>query len=450
MNTIIFWSIFIPYLLAYSALIYALSRYAKSDSTVKSPHAFGVLTITFTLIATQLGGGMLLGSAQEAYNTGLCGIFYALSIILGFLILGLGVAGRIQNLNVATTAQLFQTVYQAPELTKIASLLSILTLSGLFISQIVGSRSLLCSLDITDPFIFVCFWLLIISATALGGLKNIIRANFVQVSYIFMLFSGIFIYCLSKESFPIFCIPCLESLHESIRSLDTSWTTLATTLVMPALYCLIEQDVAQRFFAARNKSVAVTAAMYAGILFFLFALIPVYFGIKAKVFNLSFIANASPLLPAIEFLTNDIVAAFAACGVLTAITSTANSLLCAVTSNITQDFQLVTQNKKNRLTTAITIIVGTLCLIISFYMPTSLIHIIINSYAVSVVCLLVPLLFAYYNKSLPKQAAVYAIFGGAITYACMTAFSMSAKEPIALACSLLGFFIGRYKQRLRF
>jgi SSS family solute:Na+ symporter len=409
--------------------------------------SFGVLPITLTLIATQLGGGMLLGSAQEAYTNGLYGIFYALSIIFGFLLLGSGIAGRLQALKVTTTAQLFESVYNAPHLKKIASLLSVLTLSGLFISQMVGSRALLCSLQITNVTIFIFFWLAIIISAMIGGLKSIIWTNFIQISYIFFIFSGIFIYCLTQEQFPLSCLPCLESLQESLQSLDTTSAAFATTLMMPALYCLIEQDVAQRFFAARTKKVAVMAAIFASILFFFFALIPVYFGIKARVLNLPLQADASPLLPAITYLTNEIFAALAACGVLIAITSTANSLLCAIGSNIMQDFgpTHIKADKMLFVSKIITLTVGTSCLIVSFYMPTSLISIIINSYAISVVCLLVPLLFAYYNHTLPKTAAVYAILGGGIAYiGANIFFSTLPKEGVALLFSLAGFLIGRY------
>lgn len=448
MNIFLFSGILSIFITIYGTISYIISRSIKNTQDFFSTQrTLGVLPITLTLIATQLGGGMLLGSAQEAYANGLCGIFYASSIILGFLILGLGVAGRLQALRVTTTAQLFESVYHAPHLKKVASFLSILTLSGLFMSQMVGSRSLLCSLQITSPLVFVLFWLLVIFSTMIGGLKSIIWANFIQISYIFLLFTGIFIYCLTQESFPILCLPCLESLQESMRSLDTTYGMLAITLIMPALYCLIEQDIAQRFFAARTKTTAVSAAIYASILFFLFALIPVYFGIKARLLNLSFQANASPLLPAIEFLTNQVVAAFAACGVLTAITSTANSLLCAISSNITQDFEIniVHPNKKLIVSKMITLLVGVSCLIISFYMPTSLISVIISSYAISIVCLLVPLLFAYYNNTLPQHAATYAILGGGIAYVCLSFFPTDVpKEFIALLCSFIGFMIGRH------
>jgi SSS family solute:Na+ symporter len=434
------------FIIIYGIIIHATSGSTKQTGASSSEmRQFGALPITLTLIASQLGGGMLLGTAQEAYVKGFEGIFYALSIIIGFLLLGCGIAGRIQTLQAATTAQLFETVYDAPSLKRVASILSILTLSGLFMTQIVGSRSLLCSLEITSPLFFTLFWLLIILAATFGNLKGLIWANFIQIGYIFVLFTGICIWCLSKESFDFFCLPCLEDLQASFSSLNAKGSSLICMLLMPALYCLIEQDIAQRFFAARTKKTAATAALCASALFFLFSLIPVYLGIKARVLNLTLAPNASPLLPAILFLTNAIVASLAACGVLIAIASTANSLLCAVSANITQDFSLA-NNRQQKLPNAqlISLLLGLSCLCISFYMPLSLIEIIIKSYAVSVVCLFVPLLFAYYNKKLPRQAAFYAVFAGGIGY--LVSFALPFTVPhecFALACSFVGFLSGR-------
>ena len=87
-----------------------------SSRTVKSTKDYflagrdlGIFPITFTLVATQLGGGMLLGTSQEAYVAGIYGILYTVGITLGFLMLGCGLAAQLQSLNINTTAELFET-----------------------------------------------------------------------------------------------------------------------------------------------------------------------------------------------------------------------------------------------------------------------------------------------------------------------------------------------------
>ncbi len=405
----------------------------------------GLFPVTFTLIATQLGGGMLLGTSQEAYQFGLLGILYTLSMIIGFLLLATGIAGRLQSLHIATTAQLFETVYQAPLLKQIASALSIITLSGILVSQIVGARALLCGVGITSAPLFIAFWLFIIMYTMIGGLKTVVWIDSMQVLYIFFMFSALFVWCLMQEPHSLFSLAQLQTIQQSFTAADFNYRTLLPTLIMPALFALIEQDLAQRFFAARTKRIAVVAAFCAGTLLLLFACIPVYFGMKAQLLGLPIAANASPLLPAIGYLTNELIVACAVAGILAAITSTADSLLCAISSNMAQDFSFSFLGAVNRLwlSKVITLCVGIVCLIASYYVPSSIIGLIISSYALSVVCLLVPLLAAYYHKQLPKQAAVASIVCGLCGLICFWYIDTRIPaELLALGCSLGGFLLG--------
>lgn len=139
MNTVFFTTLLIGSSIFYFLVALFASRKTKTTTDYfLADRNLGLWTVTFTLIATQLGGGMLLGTSQEAYSIGIFGILYTLGMCLGFLILAFGLAGRLQSLNVATTAQLFETKYQSPALKKIASILSIITLFGIFVGQIVA------------------------------------------------------------------------------------------------------------------------------------------------------------------------------------------------------------------------------------------------------------------------------------------------------------------------
>ena len=52
------------------------------------------------------------------------------------------------------------------------------------------------------------------------------------------------------------------------------------------LAALAEQDLAQRFFAARTKKIATLSALLTGGFMILFALVPIYFGMQAKLLGL--------------------------------------------------------------------------------------------------------------------------------------------------------------------
>ena len=46
--------------------------------------------LMMTFLATQVGGGLILGSAEEAYQFGWSVLFYPLGAALGLLLLGIG------------------------------------------------------------------------------------------------------------------------------------------------------------------------------------------------------------------------------------------------------------------------------------------------------------------------------------------------------------------------
>src|SRR5215203_3492238 len=84
--------------------------------------------LMMTFVATQVGGGLILGSAEEAYQFGWPVLLYPIGACLGFLLLASGVGRKLAQFKVATVAQLFEVVYHSTRLKKIASLLSILSL----------------------------------------------------------------------------------------------------------------------------------------------------------------------------------------------------------------------------------------------------------------------------------------------------------------------------------
>jgi SSS family solute:Na+ symporter len=447
MNTQIFLAIFGLFAVVYSIIGFYASRQVKNVTDYfLAGRNLGIFSVTFTLVATQIGGGMLLGTTQHAYSIGIFGITYTVGMVIGFLLLASGIAGKLRSLNVATTAELFETRYHSSTLKKCASLLSALTLCGILISQIVASKALLNGLDIHNELIFLLFWGLIILHTMLGGLHTVVLVDAYQVIFIFVVFLGIFGYSLYHE--PSSCITLFIDAQKNLfASTSFSYAQLVATLVMPALFSLIEQDLAQRFFAARTRAVATISALCAGILLILFALIPIYLGMKAKMLGLVIPADSSPLMPVIELLTNEFVLMLAVCGVIAAISSTADSLICAIGSNIAQDFDLSFLGIKNKLRQSqlITLSVGVIALGASYLASSNIINLLIESYALSVSCLFVPLLFAYYYENVKKSAAYGAIICGFVAFICVPFWDTTLpKDLLPLALSFVGFGIGHF------
>lgn len=447
MNIHLFLAILAVFMLIYSILGFYASRHVKNVTDYfLAGRKLGVFSVTFALLATQIGGGMLLGTAQNSYSIGLFGIMYNLGMVIGFLLLGTGIAGRLRSLNVSTTAELFETRYKSRTLKKCASLLSILTLCGILVAQIVGSKELLASIGMEYEAVFLLFWCLLIFHTMLGGLQAVIIADTYQVIFILSIFVAILWYCMSLETVSFFAT-FVQMQKTTFSDAHVPYARLMATLIMPALFSLIEQDLAQRFFASRTRAVATISALCAGILLILFSLVPIYLGMKARFLGLAIAADSSPLMPAINALTNDFVLILATCGVIAAISSTADSLLCAISSNVAQDFDISWIGVKSKLhqSKSITLTVGALALAASYIMPKNIIDLLVYSYALSVSCLFVPLIVAYYRTDVKKSAAYGAIIAGFSAFVGVYFWDTHLpKELVPLILSALGFVCGQF------
>ena len=432
MNTTLFLVILFGMAFFYAVIgIFSAYKVRNMKDFFLADRNLGVFKLTFTLIATQLGSGMLLGTTADAYKYGTFGILYVLGISAGFLILGCGLAGRLRSLQISTTAEIFETRYRAPRLKLIASALSIMSLWGLFLAQIIASKHIFIALKVTDSFIFICFWLFLIFYTMIGGLASIAIINSIQVLFIVGVFGYIFYTNLPNQSAGILTQETISKLHSwympdlpSFNSFITNLKQLLPTFMGTMLFTLIEQDLAQRFFAAKNKFTATFSAFLSSAFILSFASIPVLFGILAKVKKIKFAAGTSPLIPLLEKICSPTVFILAICAVIAAITSTADSLLCAASSNISQDFLPFFPHIKRKLLISriISFITGISALIVSFYTTSDILGVIISSYRVTVSCLFIPTFIAYFVPRGNKHAALVSMICGATGLIYVTLF----------------------------
>ncbi len=108
MNTLLFFAVFAALALFYTILgLLASTRVNTTTDYFLAGRDLGLFPVTMTLVATQIGGGMLLGTSENAYLYGLYGLLYTVGIVLGFLMLAAGFASKLQSLNVATSTEVF-------------------------------------------------------------------------------------------------------------------------------------------------------------------------------------------------------------------------------------------------------------------------------------------------------------------------------------------------------
>lgn len=438
MNNVVFLVLFFSLGILYFYIGIRAGKKNRSDlDYFVAGRSLGTLQISCNLIATQLGGGLLLGTASAAYTSGVKGLSYCLGIVLGFLLLGSGVAQRLQEFKVVTTAQLFEVGYDSKLLKCVASILSILTLFGILIAQAVGMKSLVMSVGFSQ-WSAVILWMMVTLYTSVGGMRAISINDIIQLGIITVTFFGVFIYSVFQDPSSL-----TQVMNPSQFSNQVDMSSVLSVILVPALFCLIEQDMAQRFFASRTKAVARRSALIAGTFMLIFGFIPVYLGMMTRIKGLPVGSDQNALL---IFLKDSVpvgVFMVAICAIFAAIISTADALINGISANITQDFE---GNKVSPKFTSLAS--GTAALIASYYVPQNMIDILISSYELSVSCLLVSLVQLYLRRPLNRNAALVSVAVGFISFVILQIFSLGVfRVLISLGMSLCGFVVAQWKTK---
>jgi SSS family solute:Na+ symporter len=396
--------------------------------------------LIMTFIATQIGGGLVLGSCDEAFKYGWSVLFYPLGSCIGLILLGMGFGKNLYKLNLQTVAEIFEVRYKSSFLRKIAASLSIVSLFMIFVAQIIASKKFMCAVGSDSNLFFNLFWAAVVTYTAIGGLKAVISTNIFQ-AFSFIL---IFIFCLALSIKKLdLDLPNLLMQSQQISNFDLS--KISGWMLMPLFFMLIEQDMGQKCFAAKSYKIVSTSTIISAISILLFSSIPIFFGILAKILGITPAPNESILMKVIQITTNPYVSSILACGILLVIVSTADALLNAIGSNLALDFPWF---KKKGVKTAklLTVLIAYTGIFFSYFFK-EIVDVLIQSYEVSVSCLLVPVTMAILQKKPSLYGAIFSMLFGALCFICFKfeAFAsllICPKECLTLLVSLLGFFIG--------
>ena len=439
MDVILFGALFTFFGVIYYLLGMAAGRHVHTEQDYfLANRSLGFWSLTGTLLATQLGGGMILGTAEHSYDLGFYGMFYSIGMAAGFLILGLGFAGKLRSFNIATTAELFEQQFGSVRLKKVASFLSILSLIGLFLAQVVASKSLMVGLGVHSDLLFVGFWATLIIYTMYGGLPAVVATDILQVIIILVTFCSLSLSLwwqgmLDPQVILMPLTPVAGTSHSQIAFLKEYWFIY---IGMPLLFSLVEQDLAQRFFAARSKTVAMLSSLTASLAVLVFAAIPVCLGIQARLAGVLVHGSQNPLITFIATRTSPFMYALVMCALIAAIASTADSLLCAISSNAVQDFVPETKDSTARMVvsryvTAISGIFG----IAGAYAFTDILSILTQSYQLLVSSILVAVLVCFTSLPRVPRAATLAVAGGFCTFFFSNcSYHLCHTRPLDSAC----------------
>ena len=399
----------------------------------KSVHEFFVcksnlrlVSLMLTILATQLGGGSVIGSAEAAYQNGWVAIFYSLGIALGLMIMAFTVGPALRKYSVFTIAQVLGNIYHSRRLQIIASLLSIVTLFLILVATGVSCRKVFLSLGFESPWILIGFWAVLIGYTILGGLRAVVVTDKLQVLFILGVFALI-IFLLGDK----FILTLNADVLEGFEKSEISWSSW---VLMPLCFMLISQDMGQRCFAAESDKSIRRAMIGGSCLLVVATLVPVFVGILGRYLGLS-VSGESIFMAVIKATLSPALISFVAIAVLMAIISTADSLLCAISSNVALDFLNSQSMKQSRW---VTFVIGVLSLVLSFY-EGDVIPVMIVGYEISVFGLLVPFLMGLWLKNVSESQALISLGLGVAGFLTMKFIQFSGIELLVLGIAALPY-----------
>ncbi|NGX60672.1 MAG: Osmoregulated proline transporter OpuE [Chlamydiae bacterium] len=396
--------------------------------------SLGLFALVMTLLATQIGGGALLGAAEEAYTKGWSVLFYPLGMVVGLIVLGLGYGARMRKLQISTVPEIFEKRYRSVSLRKFASLLSIVSLFCILVGQAIASRKFFLSLGFDSPLLFISFWMVLVLYTVMGGLRAVVSTDILQVAFILLALGMAF-------GASLFGTPSVETSPQLLTE-SAPWFTW---LFMPLLFMLIEQDMGQRCFAAKNPRIVSIAAICAAAILLLVSLAPIYFGALAGKHGIPIPEGGSVLITAVQAFTNPLFSTFLICAILMAILSTADSLLCSVSSHIACDFPM--KNPPRFLSQGITLFVGLATFALSFLF-TSVVGMLMFSYELAVCVLFVPVTLGVYAKAPQKRSALLAMGAGLFAFVAFKFYTPPLpKELLSLTLAAGVFGINEWASR---
>lgn len=433
-------TLFILLLFGLQCLYWYVARRSSKQMEGKDDYFLAGKNVTFfplmmTFLATQVGGGVVLGSAEEAYQFGWSVLLYPLGVAVGLIVLGLGIGRKLAQFRVSTVAHIFEIAYGSPRLRKIASTLSILSLFMILVAQVIASSKFLVSLGMDSTWLFILFWAIVIFYTAQGGLKAVISTDMVQAGVFSIVFLGVFAWIFFSGA-------SMDTIASA--PFATVSTKLTGWLLMPLLFMLIEQDMGQRCFAGASGKIVSKAAIWSGIATMVVCTVPVFIGTLAHTSGLQVPKGASVLMTAIGHLTRPWMSALVGCAVLAAIISTATSLINAISSNLLSDFSLscFKRFKPMYLVKGMTCAISISAIFFAFYFD-NIVDLLIQSYELSVSCLFVSIFIALFKKQGNTLSAWMSTLAGALGFCLFRLFPLPLpKEISSILLSLMGYAMG--------
>ena len=376
--------------------------------------------ITGSLLATAVGGSVLIVPSKLGFQYGLTGAWWLLVGAVGLLILGLFFARKVRGAALYTLPELVEKQYGS-RVGLAASILIAVAWIGVVAAQIVAVGNFLSILGIgSTSFWMVIFTAVVIVYAILGGQYSIIRTDVFQAT---ILFTGIFLTLALVFS----QVGGVDGLRISLPpnyfsfpvSPEFSWKMLLSFLIPVGATYVVGPDIYTRLFCAKEEKTAQLSAFLAAFLFIPLAFAFTFIGMSAKVLYPGILPEqAFPQV--ITGVLSPGLSGLILAAVIAALMSSADTCLLSQSVILTEDifkrFHPLLDERKTVLLTRLSVLaLGLVALGLALALK-EVMKSILFAYTIFTCGLVVPVIAGFYKEKLrvTSQGALVALIGGGI------------------------------------
>ncbi|MBV7363254.1 hypothetical protein KRX54_02240 [Actinomycetaceae bacterium TAE3-ERU4] len=393
------------------------------------------------IAAMAVGGAVTVGGAARGYEVGISGWWIGGSLGLGFILLGMVVSSKLNALRaVSITDVVYQNYGMAARI--MSAILTIIYTLALSTVQIIAMGAIMSGLLGWSMFVsclvsgsVVAFY------TVIGGMWSVTLTDIVQF--------------IVKTLGVIIIAPPLILLNSHVGGFSGIWSSVPSShwdigalgfngslywilLYVPGLF--IGQDIWQRIFTAKNKKIARSGTIGAGIYSLIYGFCAVFIGLAVKASHTqlddpqqAFAVGVLKFLP--DGISGLLLAAALAAsmsvasGTILACSTIVHEELLAIPA-IRERFALVdnSETSKPTLDRFLALAVGAVALILSISIGDIFIALDL-SYTFLSGCVFVPVIAIFVNRKVNHKAGLISLFSSALVVTVITILGFTGALP---------------------
>ena len=442
--------------------LWAALRVKNTADFAAAGHSLPLPIVTATVFATWFGSEAVLGIPATFLKEGLGGIVsdpFGSSLCL--ILVGVFFAKHLYNRRMLTIGDFFREKYgRTVEI--IITLCIVVSYLGWVAAQI-KALGLVFNV-VSDGAISQTTGMLLGAGSVLlytlyGGMWAVALTDFIQMIIIVvgMLYIG---GEMASQTGGIGAV--LE--HAAAAGKLNFWPQMNMTAILGFIAALVtmmlgsipQQDVFQRITSSKNVNVAVQAAILGGVLYFIFAIVPIFLAYSAMLIDPGLVSqyletDPQMILPKLILQHAPMLAQIMFFGaLLSAIKSCASATLLAPSVTFAENivrglFKHLSDQHLLRVMRATVFCFTVIVTVFAIYSELSIFKMVENAYKITLVSAFVPLAFGVYWSKANSLSGLLAALFGLVTWVSCEVLAPSGPMPPQLAgllASLLGMLVG--------